>query len=82
MLIFDEATSSLDTESEKMIQKSIAALKGSCTMVIIAHRLSTIRDCDIIYVLDKGRIVQQGSFLELAAQKDSLFATMCQGQKL
>ena len=82
LLIFDEATSSLDTESEKMIQESITTLKGSCTMVIIAHRLSTIRDCDIIYVLDKGRVVQQGSFIELAAQKGSLFDTMCQGQRL
>ena len=44
--------------------------------------LDTLRDCDVIYVVNKGRVVQQGSFSELAAQKGSLFATMCQAQRL
>ena len=82
LLIFDEATSSLDTESEKLIHESISLLKGSFTMVIIAHRLSTIRDCDIIYVLEKGTVVEQGTFEELYRDENSRFRAMCRAQKL
>lgn len=62
LLIFDEATSSLDSYTEKEIQENIEALKGKCTMLIVAHRLTTIRNCDRIYLLDRGSIVEQGSF--------------------
>ena len=66
LLILDEATSALDSESELVIKDSVEQLKGLTTIVIIAHRLSTIKNADYIYVLDKGRIVEQGSYEELA----------------
>jgi len=82
IMIFDEATSSLDTESEQLIQESINSLKGERTVVIIAHRLSTVRNCDYICVLKEGRIVEEGSFDELSCDKNSYFYSMCQAQKL
>jgi len=82
IMIFDEATAALDTESEHLIQQSISFLKGERTVVIIAHRLSTIRNCDYIYVLKEGRIVDEGSFDELYKDKNSIFSKMCQAQSL
>ena len=79
-MIFDEATSSLDTESEQYIQESINRMKGSRTLVIIAHRLSTIRNCDYIYVLSNGRIVEEGEFDRLYEREGSLFRKMCLAQ--
>lgn len=67
ILILDEATSALDSETEKIIQGNLKRLHGTKTIIIIAHRLSTIKDCDKIFVLDQGRIVEQGSFDELIA---------------
>ncbi len=78
----DEATSSLDTESEMYIQKSIDSLKGSMTVVIIAHRLSTIKNADLIYVLDEGRILEQGSYEELVNDSGSRFSKMVAIQSL
>jgi len=82
IMIFDEATSSLDTESEQLIQRSVNSLKGERTMVIIAHRLSTVRNCDYIYVLKDGRIVEEGSFDELYGDEKSRFYSMCLDQNL
>jgi subfamily B ATP-binding cassette protein MsbA len=82
IMIFDEATSSLDTESEMLIRQSINSLKGERTIVIIAHRLSTVRDCDHIYVLKEGRILEEGSFDELYGDTNSCFYSMCLAQKL
>ncbi len=82
IMIFDEATSSLDTESEKFIQNSINSMMGKKTLIIIAHRLSTIRHCDYIYVLKEGRIVNEGGFDELYEDKDSIFSKMCQAQNV
>ena len=78
--IFDEATSSLDSKSENMIQLSIDNLMGKQTMIIIAHRLSTIKNCDYIYVLDKGKVVQEGNWNNLISDPNSIFAEMCQSQ--
>ncbi len=76
ILILDEATSSLDAESEKLVQDALEVLMEDRTTIIIAHRLSTIRNVDTIFVLDKGRIVEQGSFDALAAMKDGVFQNL------
>ena len=68
ILVLDEATSSIDTESEMLIQKAIEKLTEGRTSIIIAHRLSTIQRCDKIIVLDKGKIVESGSHHELLSQ--------------
>jgi len=82
LLILDEATSALDTESEQEIQKSIDDLKGKMTVFIIAHRLSTVRNVDRIYVLDKGRVVEQGSYDALRDDDDTRFSRLVAMQKL
>lgn len=76
IIIFDEATSNLDVESEKMIVEIIQKLKQeNKTIISIAHRLSTIENCDNICVLEKGKIIEQGSFLELK-RKNGIFKKM------
>jgi ATP-binding cassette subfamily B protein len=65
ILVFDEATSSLDTESEKAVKENMDQLLKGRTSFVIAHRLSTIRDADMILVLEKGKIVEQGTHEEL-----------------
>jgi len=66
IMLFDEATSALDNTTQAVVSESMDRL--NVTRLIIAHRLSTIRQCDRIYVLDKGKVVQQGTFAELEAQ--------------
>ena len=65
IVIFDEATSALDAETENRVSESILKLTGECTVIFIAHRLSVVRSADMIYYIDKGRIVNQGTFEEL-----------------
>ena len=67
LLILDEATSSVDTRTELLLQQAMAALRSDRTSFVIAHRLSTIRDADLILVMEAGRIVEQGSHDELLA---------------
>ena len=69
MLILDEATSSVDTRTEVLIQQAMAELMKDRTSFVIAHRLSTIRGADMILVMDHGRIVEQGSHEELMAAR-------------
>jgi ATP-binding cassette subfamily B protein len=75
ILVFDEATSSLDSRSEQLILESLKEIAEKHTTLVIAHRLSTIIDADDIVVLDKGKIVEQGSHHELL-KKDGLYAQM------
>jgi ABC-type multidrug transport system fused ATPase/permease subunit len=82
ILILDEATSSLDTLSEKAIKKSIDLLKGKITIILIAHRISTIKDSDFIYVIDKGNILEKGTYSNLKSKKDSFFNYLISSQKL
>ena len=69
ILILDEATSSVDTRTEVLIRKAMETLMAERTSFVIAHRLSTIRDAELILVMDKGRIVEQGTHEGLLAQE-------------
>ena len=75
ILIFDEATSSLDNLTENQVMNSISKLKNSITIILIAHRLSTIKECDLIYHLNEGKLRSEGTFKELS-EKDKLFKNM------
>ena len=73
LLILDEATSSVDTRTEVLVQHAMAALRSDRTSFVIAHRLSTIRDADLILVMEDGRIVEQGNHDELLAASGAYF---------
>lgn len=76
ILILDEATSALDNESEAQIQKAIEKLKGKITVLAIAHRLTTVKNCDQIFVLKDGEIIEKGKPNELLNNKSSYFYEM------
>jgi len=69
VLVMDEATSSLDQGTEREIVEAIKLLKGQKTLIVIAHRLSTVQHCDRIYRLEKGRIVEEGSYEQVIQKK-------------
>ena len=74
-MVFDEATSSLDGLSEKKIMDAIKNLSGQKTILIIAHRLSTLKNCDTIYFMENGKIVDSGNYSYLIS-KNKLFKKM------
>jgi ATP-binding cassette subfamily B protein len=79
ILILDEATSSVDTRTEKRIQEALLRLTAGCTSFVIAHRLSTIRDADVIMVVEGGKIAESGAHEELLAQGE-IYAKMYESQ--
>ena len=81
ILLLDEATSSLDSESEKKVQEALDKLMRDKTALIVAHRLSTIKNVDVIYVIDNGAIVEQGTHKELV-DKNGLYAFLFKTQFL
>ena len=81
ILLLDEATSALDTESEAKVQEALERLMAGRTTILIAHRLSTVRNADVIYVIDRGRVVEQGAHEGLSAQ-GGLYARLARSQDL
>ena len=82
ILILDEATSALDENSQEIVQQALDRAMEGRTSIVIAHRLSTIRNCNILFVIDKGRIVECGSYDELTAQADSHFNQLKAGMEM
>jgi ATP-binding cassette subfamily B protein len=77
-MILDEATSNLDSVSERIIHQTIEKLRGTMTAIIIAHRLTTVRNCDVIFVMEKGNIVEAGNHNELLT-KNGLYKSLWEG---
>jgi ATP-binding cassette subfamily C protein len=82
LLILDEATSSLDSQNERVIQDATECLRGQVAMLLIAHRLSSVRQADMIYVLDAGRVVETGNWDQLMARTGGRFRALCLAQGL
>jgi ATP-binding cassette subfamily B protein len=80
ILILDEATSSLDSESEALIQEALSELLVGRTSFIIAHRLSTVRQCDRIYVIDRGAVVESGTHAQLMENAEGTYRRLADRQ--
>jgi subfamily B ATP-binding cassette protein MsbA len=78
-MVFDEPTSALDAHHEAMITQTLRDLRRQRTIIIVSHRLSTVMDCDQIFVMDEGRIVERGTHEELIA-KGGVYSAMARQQ--
>lgn len=74
ILVLDEATSALDNETENLVNQAIHSLSGQKTLIIIAHRLSTIEHCDRVYLMERGRVIQSGSYREVVLEEKVSFS--------
>jgi ABC-type multidrug transport system fused ATPase/permease subunit len=81
IILLDEATSALDTESEKIVQDAMNQLSINKTTITIAHRLSTIKNSDLIYVIDKGRVSEEGTHEKLVSL-GGIYKNLCDQQQL
>ena len=81
IVVFDEATSSLDAPTEKAIMANLKEVTSGCTCILIAHRLSTVSDCDKIIVLDHGSIAEQGTHRELLQNPTGAYSCMWSAQQ-
>lgn len=82
IIIFDEATSHLDSESESVIQEAFWDVAKGKTTIVIAHRLSTLKHCDEIFVLENGVIVESGKHDDLARESSGLYRHLLELQKV
>jgi len=80
ILILDEATSSLDSESERLVQDALEKLMAGRTSIVIAHRLSTIRNADQIFVMDKGMLAEKGTHEQLMQLHDGIYKNLTELQ--
>merc|ERR1719464_1914464 len=79
ILILDEATSALDEQSQEIVQQALDRAMEGRTSIVIAHRLSTIRNCNILFVLDKGKVAEKGTYDQLSSDPNSQFSKLKAG---
>jgi len=79
LLIMDEATSALDNITERVVMEAVQNIRTGKTIILIAHRLTTVKDCDLIFLMDHGRVVAHGTYDELVAGNET-FRTMAIGR--
>jgi len=82
ILILDEATSALDEKSQEIVQQALDRAMEGRTSIVIAHRLSTIRNCEWLFVIHKGKVVEQGTFEALSADSNSHFYKLKSGMEM
>jgi ABC-type multidrug transport system fused ATPase/permease subunit len=82
ILVLDEATSALDEQSQEIVQQALDRAMEGRTAIVIAHRLSTIRNCQLLFVIHEGKIVEQGTFDDLSADKSSYFYKLKSGMEM
>jgi len=81
VLLLDEATSALDEDSQKKVQGALEAAMEGRTTIIIAHRMSTIEKCNKIFVLEQGKVIEEGGFEELAGKDGGFFSNLKKGKQ-